>query len=270
VTTVRATGRQRAEGWPELLAAVLGGLWRWRVELALVTVALLVWRALAGPLGALPAVVLVVWAVSGLLVLAPVRGVLVRMLRLRRLRRRFRCGWIDAGLPAVALGRLRPVPAGEVAAVRVASGGSIEDLGARRERLAASIRVRELRVARDPGDASRGTVTFVRRDPLAGASSVPWPHADAQRLSLWEPVPVGVDELGRVVLDRARRAQHSLGWRAGRGQVGRAVAARGLGRVGSVGAVVAVGRQAGRAVGLGAVRALARRPRRERGDRAAA
>ena len=80
-----------------------------------------------------------------------------------------------------------------------ASGGSIEDLDARRERLAASIGLRELRVTRDPADASRGTVTFVRRDPLAGTSSVPWPHASAAALSLWEPVPVGVDELGQVV-----------------------------------------------------------------------
>jgi DNA segregation ATPase FtsK/SpoIIIE-like protein len=117
----------------------------------------------------------------------------------RRLRRRFRRGWIDAGLPAVALGRLRPVPAGEVAEIRVTSGGSVEDLQARRERLAASIRVRELRVTRDPGDASRGTVTFVRRDPLAGTSSLPWPNAGAERVSLWEPVPVGVDELGQVL-----------------------------------------------------------------------
>ena len=73
------------------------------------------------------------------------------------------------------------VPAGEVAAIRVASGGSIEDLDARRERLAASIGLRELRVTRDPADASRGTVTFVRRDPLAGTSSVPWPHATPRR-----------------------------------------------------------------------------------------
>jgi hypothetical protein len=109
---------------------------------------------LAGPLGAVPAVVLVAWAVSGLLVLEPARAVLVQTLRVRRLRRRFRRAWIDAGLPAVALGRLRPVPAGEVAAIRVASGGSIEDLHARRERLAASIRTRELRVDRDPADAS--------------------------------------------------------------------------------------------------------------------
>ena len=127
------------------------------------------------------------------------RGLLARTLQGRRLRRRFRRGRIDAGLPPVVLGRLRRVPAGELAAIRVASGGSIEDLDARRERLAASIGLRELRVTRDPADASRGTVTFVRRDPLAGTSSVPWPHASAAALSLWEPVPVGVDELGQVV-----------------------------------------------------------------------
>ena len=144
------SSRAGAGGGRSWLAGVLGGLWRWRVELALLTLGLLVWRVLAGPLGAVPAVVLVAWAVSGLLVLAPARALLVRTLRVRRLRRRFRRGWIDAGLPAVALGRLRPVPAGEVAAIRVASGGSIEDLEARRERLAASIRVRELRVTRDP------------------------------------------------------------------------------------------------------------------------
>jgi FtsK/SpoIIIE family len=199
VSAMRSTRRVPAQDWPALLGSMLGGLWRWRVELVLVGAAGLVWRVLAGPLGAVPALVLVAWAVSGMLVLAPTRALLVRTLRVRRLRRRFRRGWTDAGLPAVALGRLRPVPAGEVAAIRVASGGSIEDLQARRERLAASIRVRELRVTRDPGDASRGTVTFVRRDPLAGTTSAPWPHADASRLSLWEPVPVGVDELGQVL-----------------------------------------------------------------------
>ena len=136
---------------------------------------------------------------AGVLASSPARGLLARTLQERRLRRRFRRGRIDAGLPAVALGRLRRVPAGELAAIRVASGGSIEDLDARRERLAASIGLRELRVTRDPADASRGTVTFVRRDPLAGTSSVPWPHAGAEALSLWEPVPVGVDELGQVV-----------------------------------------------------------------------
>lgn len=96
------------------------------------------------------------------------------------------------------LGRIRAVPAGDRAAVHVSSGCSVEDLADRREQLAASIGLRELRVLRDPDNASRGTVTFVRRDPLAEATGA-WPCAGAERLSLWAPVPIGVDELGDTV-----------------------------------------------------------------------
>lgn len=135
---------------------------------------------------------------AGLLV-SPVRqDALLRLLRGRRLRRRFRRAWIDAGLPPVRLGRIRAVPAGDRAAVHVSSGCSVEDLADRREQLAASIGLRELRVLRDPDNASRGTVTFVRRDPLAEATGA-WPCAGAERLSLWAPVPIGVDELGDTV-----------------------------------------------------------------------
>jgi DNA segregation ATPase FtsK/SpoIIIE-like protein len=42
-------------------------------------------------------------------------------------------------------------------------------------------------------------VTLVRRDPLVGRVSVPWPHREAARLSLWDPIPVGVDELGATL-----------------------------------------------------------------------
>jgi FtsK/SpoIIIE family len=139
-----------------------------------------------------------VWMVAGVLVSPARLRALVRLLRARHLRRRFRRAWIDAGLPPVRLGRIRAVPAGDQASVRVSSGCSVEDLADRRELLAASVGLRELRVLRDPGDASRGTVTFVRRDPLVDAT-VAWPHARAERLSLWEPVPVGVDELGDTV-----------------------------------------------------------------------
>jgi FtsK/SpoIIIE family len=194
---VRRTGRQ-ADEWAVLAAGALGGLWRWRVELALLAVPVGAWWLVTRSVGELAAAALVAWAVAGLLV-SPARWrALVRVLRSRRLRRRFRRAWVDAGLAPVRLGRIRAVPAGEVAPVHVSSGCSIEELAARREQLAASIGLRELRVLRDPADASRGTVTFVRRDPLAD-HTVPWPRAGAQRLSLWEPVPVGVDELGTTI-----------------------------------------------------------------------
>jgi DNA segregation ATPase FtsK/SpoIIIE-like protein len=115
-----------------------------------------------------------------------------------RVRRRFWRACVDAGLAPVRLGRVRAVPAGLLASVRVASGSSVDEVVARRERLAASLGLRELRVALDPADASRGTVVLVRRDPLA-AGSICWPHAEADSLSLWDPIPVGVDELGDTV-----------------------------------------------------------------------
>jgi hypothetical protein len=196
---MRRAGGDRHEDGPLVLAAgAVGALWRCRVELALVAVPIGAWWLLAQSVGELAAAAIVAWAVAGVLVSPARQAVLMRLLRARRLRRRFRRAWIDAGLAPVRLGRIQTVPAGEVAQVRVSSGCSVEELEARREQMAASIGLRELRVLRDPGDASRGTVTFVRRDPLAGGT-VAWPHADSERLLLWEPVPVGVDELGNTV-----------------------------------------------------------------------
>jgi DNA segregation ATPase FtsK/SpoIIIE-like protein len=75
----------------------------------------------------------------------------------------------------------------------------LEAVEARAEELAVCLQAREVRIARDPDNAATGTITLVRRDPLAGMISVPWPHRDAEVLSLWEPIPVGVDELGATV-----------------------------------------------------------------------
>jgi hypothetical protein len=195
---MRRAGGHEQDEWTALAAGALGGLWRWRIELALLAVPAGAWWLLARSLDELAAAALVAWAIAGVLASPARLRALVRLLSARHLRRRFRRAWIDAGLPPVRLGRIRAVPAGDQATVHVSSGCSIEELAERREQLAASIGLRELRVLRDPDDASRGTVTFVRRDPLAEATGV-WPCAGAQRLSLWEPVPVGVDELGDTV-----------------------------------------------------------------------
>ena len=55
----------------------------------------------------------------------------------------------------------------------------------------------------------------VRRDAVACRGRT----RDARALSLWEPIPVGVDELGEHGRDRAARAQRAARRRAGRGQV---------------------------------------------------
>jgi DNA segregation ATPase FtsK/SpoIIIE-like protein len=91
------------------------------------------------------------------------------------------------------------MPAGDVLDVRVRRGQAVGDLDARREQLAACLRAREVRVVRERGDAARARVLVMRRDPFEDAAPILWPAADAEELSLWEPIRVGVDEQGETV-----------------------------------------------------------------------
>ena len=196
---------------------------------------------------------------------------LLRALRAARVRRAWWRAWTDCELPRVRAGRVIDDPGR-----RAGPGAGVARVvaGARRARAPRSWRC-ACRRARSGSRATRttprrGTVTLVRRDPLAGMVSVPWPHRDAERA-----VAVGADpgrrrRARRDGHGRAARAQRADGRRAGRGQERRAVDAGRDRRRSTRRAAVAARRQAGRAVGVGAVRAAARRPGRRRGDRAAA
>jgi len=190
----------RAESEAVLLVAGAAGLvWRCRLELAIVAVLALAFVLLAGVFGELAAGVLVtVAAVAGLAVPRS-RRVLVRWLRAAAIRRAWWRAWTDCELPRVRAGRVTSIPAGELVRVRASRGSSLEHVERRAEELAVCLQAREVRVARDPDNAATGTVTLVRRDPLAGMVSVPWPQRDAESLSLWEPIPIGVDELGATI-----------------------------------------------------------------------
>ena len=149
-------------------------------------------------------------------------------------------------------------------------GSSFEELGERAEQLACCLSLRELRVERDPADASRGTVTLVRRDPLARAGT--YAVAAAGRLratSLWEPIPLGLDEHGGTVEVSLVERSLLAGGEPGRGEVGGDVDAdRHRGARPDREAVVA-GREAGRAGRLAGVRGADGGPGCGRGDRAA-
>ncbi len=103
----------------------------------------------------------------------------------------------DGRVPTVVA--TRSVPAGDRLRVRLPRGAAADDLAEAAPRLARQLGVQEVRVTPDADDARRATVTLVRRDPLAGAVTVPWPLGTAERASLWEPVPLGVDENGDEV-----------------------------------------------------------------------
>src|SRR5438552_11856498 len=99
--------------------------------------------------------------------------------------------------PAVM--RVRETPAGYMLRVRVPAGTSVIDLEKAAEVTAAAMGVSDVRVARDRSNACIARVAVVCRDPLAESGPLTWPLVQASRCSLWEPVPVGLDENGSSV-----------------------------------------------------------------------
>jgi hypothetical protein len=132
------------------------------------------------------------------------RGAALRRWFVRALRA---CGLVGplGDLPVV--GGTESVPAGLHLSVRVPLGrhtGHLADAG---EALAAALRVKEVRVTRDPNDASMANVVVVRRDPLAG-TAIPWLWQEADAASLWQPIPIGKDEDGQTV--QVNLPEHNL------------------------------------------------------------
>jgi FtsK/SpoIIIE family len=187
-----------------LFLAILRPAWAYRVELALV---LLLWAVnhwLTGRLGAYDAAQVILAAAIVVGLLNWTRDPLARALYRSHTRRR----WALACRHADLASRNDRVPwvlrcaltrAGEQLRVRLPAGAQVPDLEHAAERLAAFLGVREVRVTRDPANARYARVVVLRRDPLAESQPIPWPLATAEQCSLWQPIPVGVDEDGTEV-----------------------------------------------------------------------
>jgi hypothetical protein len=207
-----------ADEWPYLVAGCFAAIWRWRLELAVVLVPMLGWQALREQLG--PVAASVITGVTVALAASPEgsRRALVRWLKAARVRRRWRRAWLDVGLPRVAARRVWHVPAGELVRIRCSRGSSIPEVERHAEQLAACLGAREVRISRDPRSAAWGTALLVWRDALDGVTA-PWPLVDATGpLSLWDPIPVGVDELGATVSIRLPERNLLLGGEPGAGK----------------------------------------------------
>jgi hypothetical protein len=197
-------GRVGEAGWPVLLAGAAVGVWGWRLELAVLAAVLAAQRLAAGRVGEVAAVVIVAGLSAPALAVGPLRGPVWRSLRRAWVRRAWQHAVSDVGLALDVLRAprvlaVRPIAAGDVLRVRVCRGQSIATLEARAGELAACLRVREVRLQPERGDAALARVTLVRRDPFDVSAPLPWPDAGAVDRSLWEPIPLGVDEHGEPV-----------------------------------------------------------------------
>ncbi len=115
--------------------------------------------------------------------------------------------------------RVRDTPAGYKLQALLPAGTSVSDLDNAAEVTAAAMGVADIRVTRDPRRASLVTVAIIGRDALAGpplTSSL----ADADRWSLWQPIPVGVDEDGGAVAVSLPEHNVLIGGEPGAGKSG--------------------------------------------------
>jgi DNA translocase FtsK/SpoIIIE-like protein len=187
------------------MLTVIRPAWAYRIELAGIALLAYVYVWLSEQVGSRQrASILILVATAVLMGVPPVRNGLATLLHRSHLRRRWTLACRHAELATVndrvpRITRASFVPSGDLLWVRMPAGRPVEDLEHAAETAAAFLEVREVRVARDRENARYARVVVVRRDPLAELAAMPWPHLAAPELSLWAPVPVGLDEDGQLV-----------------------------------------------------------------------
>src|SRR5215218_6880083 len=205
IQTRHPRGRRRPRvDWDELLVGALSSLWQCHVELLALVLIVAAHRLAARGGGEVVATALLLALGVVVAAVAPCRRLLRRTLRRASLRRGWERAAIDTGLSDGPLRVPRVIgvhgiPAGDILRVRVRRGQSVAALDACAGALAACLRVREVRIDRELGDAAIARVTLVRRDPFEAAAPMPWPSAAEEVASLWDPIPLGVDEYGGLV-----------------------------------------------------------------------
>ncbi|HET6909104.1 MAG TPA: FtsK/SpoIIIE domain-containing protein [Mycobacteriales bacterium] len=201
------------------LLRAIAGFWLELFALALILVAVLAARA-AGLLW-LAAVGLLALG-SALIIARRPRRFMARLLHAQSVRRSWSHAVRVAAVQALTgrvppVIRVRPVPAGDVLDIHIPLGATVDDLDVASEVLAVALRLRDVVVERDRDNAARARVTLVRRDPLASPAP-PWPKIEAQQLTLWEPIPVGIDETGEPVFMSLAERNVLLGGEPGAGK----------------------------------------------------
>jgi FtsK/SpoIIIE family len=184
--------------------AVLRPAWAYRVELAAVTGLAVAYYWLSARYSGRTAEVVILAAAVLVAAIPFTREGLAQVLWRSHLRRRWALACRHAELAnrndhVPRIRRAGFVPSGDLLRVCMPAGSAVPDLEKAAEPVAAFLEARELRVARDPANARYARVVVVRRDPLAELPGLGWPNLAAPRLSVWQPVHVGINEDGQLV-----------------------------------------------------------------------
>jgi hypothetical protein len=222
---VEARRYRQAERYPvgTFLLGVFRLLVAYRLELTLLACSAAVWN-IASPLTGGTGATLVLTSVMALVLGIPrPRQLLVRRTKAAHVRRRWiracrSTGVVTMNDRAPRPVRVRETPAGYEVYTSLPRGLTVSMLEDAAEALAVALRIRELRVQRASEKACRAYVSLITRDPLGGTQSVPWPNRRAAQLSIWDPVPVGLDESGETACIRLPERNLLMGGEPGAGK----------------------------------------------------
>src|SRR5919106_1048567 len=101
-----AGGRRTEYLWPGLALGAVAAVWRWRLELGLLTLPAIAHELLVAPVGEPAAWIVVVLLVVAVVAVPALRRRMTRALVAARVRRRWRRAWIDCGLPRLRAGHV--------------------------------------------------------------------------------------------------------------------------------------------------------------------
>ncbi|PSK80704.1 FtsK/SpoIIIE family protein [Murinocardiopsis flavida] len=216
---VKTRVQHSAASW--IAVEVLRPAWLWRRELLLLAVPVLaalggagaVWAAVGLNVNAVLGAGLLAGGAAGVLLLGSVCVPVVRTaLRVWLSHARVRRHWDRAcrfsGLETVAVRvprvmNVTDLPTGNRLRIRLPRGHSAADLEAGADRLAAALDVRAVRVHPNPDAARWPDVDILRKHPFRDEMRNPMmirsPLVGADRWSLWDGVPVGMDDMGSWV-----------------------------------------------------------------------
>jgi hypothetical protein len=222
---VEARRRRQADSYPvgTFLLGVFRFLVAYKLELGLMAGSLTAWH-LASPLTGGPGATLVLTSIMALVLGIPrPRQLLVRAAKAAHIRRRWVRACRSTGVATIDDRVPRPVhvratPAGYAVRTSLPRGLTAAMLEDASEVLAGALRIRDVRVHRANEKASRAHVSLITRDPLSGTKSVGWPNRKAAQLSIWDPVPVGLDESGETACVRLPERNLLMGGEPGAGK----------------------------------------------------
>ena len=174
--------------------------WCWRLEVGIAAGVATAHSVLTSKLGAGTSFDWMLLAQAGLLGWPASRDRLQQaLLSVRRRRRWTYClATVSAGAASPIVCAQGSTPGGEWAQVRIGAGATVADLAGKCEAIAAFLAVDQVRVERHPTNAGWATIVALAVDPLARLSPS-WPWLAEPEVSVWFPVPVGIDEGGRPV-----------------------------------------------------------------------